>query len=94
MSIDKKTLDLQQIAIDVEKMVNRFIQEAISITYEQLTEGSMAFDAWQAKYFGLEPGGEYFFITRQHHLLYAVNVSSDSILTAASELMDKIAKKF
>ncbi len=91
---DKKTLDLKQIANDIETMVNRFLPEPIMITYEKLKEGSMAFDDRHVKYFGLEPGSEYFFITQKRGMLYAVNVSGDSIFTAAAELMKKIADKF
>ena len=39
-------------------------------------------------------GEEYFYIFEENRLLYTVNVTADSELTALSELMNKLAKKF
>ena len=46
--------------------------------------------------FHLMPGEEYFFIFERatDALLYAVNVTGDNTLTAISELVDVLAKKF
>lgn len=93
--IDQRTLDLQQIANDVQKMTNRHVQDPVVITFEQMTHGSLKeFSVWQREKFRLIRGDEYFFISQGPALLYVVNVTADSILTAARELMDKIAQKF
>lgn len=75
-------------------MVNRFIREPITITYRKETEESLNdYTEWGRQRFGLRPGEEYFYIWRGS-LLYAVCVTADSVLTAAHELMELIAKKF
>ena len=52
------------------------------------------FGEWSTKYHGLINGEEYIFIFEKKTLLYAINVTGDSTLTAISELMDLLAKKF
>lgn len=95
MSIDQRTLDLQQIANDIERMTNRHISEPVSITFEKPTYRTLEdFSVFQREKFGLTRGDEYFFISRGQALLYVVNVTADSILTAAHELLGLIAKKF
>lgn len=49
---------------------------------------------WDRHYLNLINGDEYFFIYVNSELLYAVNVTGDSVLTAIYELIDKLAKKF
>ena len=88
-------LELQRIANCVEAMSNKYIKEPISITYEELTDESVkAYSDWNRQRFGLCSGEEAFFIFRRSSLLYVVNVSADSYLTAARELMDLIGRKF
>lgn len=91
----ERTLELMQVACDVERMANRNLSEPIAITFEKMHAGSLAeFTQWQRQKFILIGGDEYFFICRAGELLYVVNVSGDSILTAAKELITKIADKF
>ena len=53
------------------------------------------FTDWERKYFGIGNGGEYFFIWEdEEYLLYVVDVTGDSVLTALSELMNLIGRKF
>lgn len=92
--MDTRMLSFQNVANSIEAMVNRYIDEPIVITYEKLTEDSgKPYSDWDRQRFQLRSGEEYFLI-RRRTLLYAVNVTSDSILTAAHELMDLIARKF
>lgn len=65
------------------------------IKYSRETEETIArFSDFDREYHGLLPDGEYFYITRKGELLYAVNVTCDSPLTAFSELTQLIARKF
>ena len=44
---------------------------------------------------GILPGMEYIYVyDSDGYLLYAVNVTADSVLTAIAELMDLISRKF
>lgn len=54
------------------------------------------FTEWEQQYFHIMTGEEYFFIWNEHedHLLYVINVTGDSVLTALSELMNLIGRKF
>ena len=49
---------------------------------------------WDKEYLGLIDGEEYFFIFIGEELMYAVNVTGDSVLTAIQELVTKLAAKF
>ena len=93
MSIDQRTLDLQQIAIDIEKMVNRHIVDPITIVYVQMTK-KVREENRQLQRFRVTVGDEYFMISRGETLLYVVNVTADSYITAAHELMAQLARKF
>ena len=68
------------------------------IIYHRATEDWLesAVSVWERQYHHLVPGGEYFWIWEREtgDLLYTVNVTGDSVLTAASELMDLLARKF
>lgn len=102
MGIDQRTLDMQQIAIDIEKMVNRNIVDHITIVYVEMTEKVRKEDKQlqrfledkQLQRFLVVNGDEYFMISRAGTLLYVVNVSADNCLTAAYELMELIRRKF
>jgi hypothetical protein len=91
-----KTEALKRIAQSVAEMVNPYIAEPITITYDVITyETMMGFSEWNRKRFRMLTGEECFFISRPGDgLLYVVNVTGDSILTATHELMDLIARKF
>lgn len=93
MGIDQRTLDMQQIAIDIEKLTNKYISEPITIVFEKLEPMRRAEDK-QLQRFLVVVGDEYFMISRGGTLLYVVNVSADNCLTAAYELMELIRRKF
>lgn len=91
-----KTEALERIASCVAEMVNPHIAEPITITYDILSpEVAARYSEWTRQRLLLLSGEEYFFISRPDDgLLYVVNVTGDSILTATHELMDLIARKF
>lgn len=93
---DKRAEGLKQIAEDVERLTNRFVSEPITITFEQMTDEAMEdLSIWVREKFQLIiRGDEYFLISKGTALLYVVNVTADSMLTAARELMDLIGRKF
>lgn len=93
MGIDQRTLDMQQIAIDIEKLTNKYISEPITIVFEKMETMRRAEDK-QLQRFLVVKGDEYFMISRGGTLLYVVNVSADNCLTAAYELMELIRRKF
>lgn len=69
----------------------------IDIAYARETPESVAdFTEWQRESKHILAGNEYFHIWDglTGCLLYTVNVTSDSLFTAASELMQLIARKF
>ena len=49
---------------------------------------------WDMKHLGLIDGEDYFFVFVNNKLLYAVNVTADSTLTAIYELVELLARKF
>lgn len=100
---------LESIGFDMETMVNVYcIDDEIEITYHKLKAGDeAAYTEWTKQRFHLQFGGsEYFFIyrlekqespsteERKSQLLYVVNITADSYLTAAKELMTLLANKF
>ena len=66
------------------------------IRYAMETEETLSrFSDFDREYFRLLPGEEYFYVMRRNgDLLYVVNVTCDSPLTAFSELTQLIARKF
>lgn len=82
------------IAQSVTAMVNRLIDRPIEITYRKETKESLKdYTEWAVQRFRLYPGGEFFYVWRGE-LLYAVDVTADSYLTGADELMRLLARKF
>ena len=77
---------------------------SISIEYVNVTDDNVdRYTDWQRKRNGIGTGNEYFIVWDENpdwdapsgrDLLYAVNVTYDSILTAASELMNLLSRKF
>lgn len=96
--------NLSHIAIEIEKLVRSFgRRKDISVTFSRLTDESITeFSDWNRNRFHLHAGEEFFFVWETsrpdvadiYGLLYAVNVTADSLLTAASELMNLVARKF
>lgn len=84
-------------------------RDDIIVRYADLTEENVKeFSPWARTYHSLLPGHEVFlvyetekpvtelapdYVPDPSNLLYAVNVSADSYLTAASELMDLASRK-
>lgn len=71
----------------------------ITVEYSRCTAEEIAakFTEWERKYYGIRASDEYFLVYENpaegKSLLYAVNVSGDSELTAAAELMDLASRK-
>jgi hypothetical protein len=95
---------LEHIAIEVEKLIRSYgRRKDISVTFSCLTNEIIEeFSTWDRKRFGLVSGEEYFFVWENsrpdvadpYGLLYVVCVTADSLLTAASELMNLVSRKF
>ena len=93
-SKETKTAQMEFIALEITKLANRFIRNPIEITYRRETEESVKdYTDWGRKRFGIHSGFEYFYVWRGE-MLYAVDVTADSPLTAADELMRLLAAKF
>lgn len=93
---DTRFENLTKIAGEIEEMVRNYgRRDDISIRYAILTEEELAlFSEWDQKWLGLFHDGEMFIISEPGHNLYAVDVSGDSLLTAAYELMRLVSAKF
>lgn len=102
----ERTDALNHIAIKIEDLIRTFgRRKDICVTFSCLTDETIEkFSEWNRKYFSLHSGEECFFIwededacasaPKPHVLLYVVNVTGDSLLTAAGELMDLVSRKF
>lgn len=69
----------------------------IGIEYIRTTQENLKrFSEWDRERFVMLTGEELFLVSdnRTNHLLYVVNVTGDSVLTAMAELMNMIANKF
>ena len=90
-----KTAQMEYIARTLTAMTNRLtLGDPIEITYRRETEESVKdYTDWGRQRFGIHPGLEYFYVWRGE-MLYAVDVTADSPLTGAHELMDLLARKF
>lgn len=96
--------NLSEIAIEAEKLIRRFgRRNDIAVTFCKLTDESISeFNSWDRKRFGMMDGEECFFVWETSRpnvpdpsgLLYVVNVTGDSLLTAASELINLASRKF
>lgn len=86
----------------IEKLLHELQpkKDYIHIFYDKpLADNIFRYEKWDQEYFHIAPGEEYFIIYESHpyeadHILYAVNVTADSALTATYELMDLISRKF
>ena len=52
------------------------------------------FNDWTISYHGILSGEDYIFIIQDNHLLYAINITGDSVLCALSDLMKLLVEKF
>lgn len=93
----ERTEGLNNIAFYVTQMISTCgRRDDILVTfYRADTESELAkFTDFQKRYYGIRTGEEYFLIYEKgHQLLYVVNVTADSLLTAASELLDLASRK-
>ena len=100
----ERNAKLHDIAKDIENLVRKYgRRDDIIIEGGRLTENDMGmFTEHNRKWLNLFAGEEYFLVCEiapdgkhfTNGLLYAVNVSGDSLLTAAEELMSLVARKF
>lgn len=82
----------------IEK-IQEFLQEYRpekhwDIIVAQVDDPKDLFDDWTIAYHGILSEEEYIFIIEDNHLLYALNVTADSVLCALSELMQLLVNKF
>lgn len=99
-----RTDSLNHIASTIEDMIRECgRRQDIIITFATLNDESISdFSDWNRKYHHLYTGEEVFCIWEMIEteigfdkgLLYAVDVSGDSLMTAAGELMDLVSRKF
>ena len=101
---DARAYDMTIIADSALKLLKYVRPERnLGITYiKPNAETIEQFSVWRRMYYHINTGSEYFLVwdyspdgeMDEPDLLYSVDVSADSLLTAAHELMDLIAKKF
>ena len=102
--MDHRTEQMERVATQMETIVKENgRRNDIAITYCEMDAESIAdFTEWERERNELFIGHEYFLIWEvpdpyaidPFHLLYAVNVSADSVLTAVAELMNLVSRKF
>jgi len=102
--MDHRTEQMERVATQMETIVKENgRRNDIAITYCEMDAESIAdFTEWERDRNELFIGHEYFLIWEvpdpyaidPFHLLYAVNVSADSVLTAVAELMNLVSRKF
>lgn len=61
------------------------------ITYSNT---AVSLDDWDIKRLGIIEGEEYIYVYVKGSLLYAINVTADSVLCAMSELLNLLTNKF
>lgn len=86
---------LKDIAARIESMIRAHgRRHDITIRFTRIGEGNInRYTDFQRQYHRIVTGDEYFMIDDPDGLLYAVNVSGDSNMTAASELMELVSRK-
>ena len=93
---DARFENLTKIAGEIEEMIRNYgRRDDISIRFAIMTEEELAmFTEWDQRRLYLSPDEEMYIIYEPGHNLYAVNVTGDSLLTAAYELMRLVSAKF
>ena len=95
-----RTKALTKIATEIMNMEHTYgRRNDIVITFRKVDKSYLEeFSDWSRQYHGIRTGEECFFVWEPvengHGLLYVVQVTGDSLLTAAGELMDLVSKKF
>ena len=102
--MDHRPEQMERVATQMDTIVKENgRRNDIAITYCEMDAESIAdFTEWERERNELFIGHEYFLIwevpdphaIEPFHLLYAVNVSADSVLTAVAELMNLVSRKF
>lgn len=81
--------------IGIMKIVNPEKARTWRIEYMRMEKDTLdTFSDFDVKYHGLLLGEEYIMIFDEFGILYAINVTGDSVLYTMKELMDKLADKF
>lgn len=91
-----RTENMRDIAGRIENMIFHYgRRQDITVRYTKIGDGNIyRYNDFQRRYHGILTGNEYFMIEEPGALLYAVNVTGDSLMTAAAELMALVGKKF
>lgn len=94
--MENRTENMRGIAAEIESMIRKYSRrQDIAIRYEAPDADSISgYTDFQRRYHGIVTGDEYFMVADPDGLLYTVNVTGDSLMTAASELMALAARKF
>lgn len=90
---------MQEIARNVAELVDGRCGKNIQIDFMHTDDYTMQnihnrLTEYRIHDLHIHPGCSYFMISKNGNVLYAVNVSGDSYITAATELMDAINRKF
>lgn len=80
----------------VEQLLGDLGIGPLRLLYMEVDEATAhgAFTEYERERFRILPGDEIVTVTGQDGLLYVVHVTGDSVLTAVSEVMELVAKKF
>lgn len=95
-----KAEKMNRLAESLTEMIREFGRRSdITILYVRPDRETIGnYTEFQQKYHGIIPGQEYFMVYEEEDgkrlLLYVVNVTADSYLTAANELMNLASRKF
>lgn len=89
-----RTDEMNRIAASVQEMARPYT-DGIEIAYRHETaESLLDYPRWKVDCLNIIAGDEYFTLSREGCLLYVVNVTADSVLTAAAELLRIMSYKF
>lgn len=99
-STDEKTVMMTKLLTHVSAIMDEVRKDKpLLIVYGREDNETVAecYTEWQRKYFHILPGEEYVTVWEDEgcgDLLYAVNVTGDSYLTALNQLFDLLHRKF
>ncbi len=80
----------------VEQLLEDLGIGPLRLLYAEVDEATArgAFTEYERKLFRIRPGEEIVTVTGQDGLLYVLQVTGDSVLTAVTEVMELLANKF
>lgn len=94
----ERTAEMKKLAEYGKSMIREFgRRKDIIVTYDRPDSETISrYTEYQRKYHQIMTGSEYFLFWEEEtgHLLYVKDVTADSALTAAAEMMWLAAKKF